>query len=86
MLYNIVANDRKFVIDTLNKEIAEEGFAEKIELTGRALISEKGVVWYELRDPEYHVLTWATSYPFNRQRVTVVTEEKEAYDFDEDVK
>lgn len=83
--FTSLVENRTIVIGRVNSELLEEGLPAQ-KLTGKAFISPKGIVWHEILDPEVHILSYATSHPFNHRNVTLVSDTNEALDFDADVK
>lgn len=75
--------DRRYVLDTVNEELQTEGLPH-VHTTNRAVITEAGIVWFELED-DHGYLSYATSFSFNQRNVTVVSEVQEAMDFDADM-
>ena len=84
-LFTSLVENRTVVLSRINAELLEEGLPAQ-KATEKAFITPNGVVWHEIVDPESHVLSYATSHPFNHRNVTVVQETSEALDFDNDIR
>jgi len=73
--------DAERTLTLVNEEAVEEG-GMPLRITDKAYVTPLGIVWHYFADVN-NTLYLATSEPFNRRNFTLVSDELEAVDFDE---
>jgi hypothetical protein len=73
--------DAERTLTLVNKE-AEEEMGMPLRITDKVYVTPYGIVWHYFADAN-NTLYLATSEPFNRRPFTLVSDELEAVDFDE---